>query len=158
MSAPAGPLSARRPLLLYATLSAGMEFPPSDFETPADMVQRYMAITGDASPLYFDPDAAAAAGLPGPIVPPGLAAVWARKAYLSAAEMPPGGVIASLRAEHLAPVLVGRTLRLTARITELDRAHPRRKVVITATASDDSTLAGRVTISARWSEVDVDDR
>jgi acyl dehydratase len=158
MSASAGPVSARRPLLLYATLSAGMEFPSSDFETSTDMVERYMSITGDASPLYFDPAAAAAAGLSGPIVPPGLAAVWARKAYLSSADMPPGGVIASLRAEHLAPVLVGRTLRLTARVTELDRTHPRRKVVITAAASDNGTLAGRVTISARWSEVDVDER
>ena len=141
----------RRPPLRFSDLAPGRELGPIPFETSSRLVERYVAITGNDDPLFRDAAAARAAGLAGPVLPPGLAGVWARQSYLGSHRMLPGGVMAGQDVELLAAALVGAPLRLAARVAAVDPADPRRRVVLHCTARDPAgVLVGRVSIDARW--------
>jgi acyl dehydratase len=151
-------LSADMPPLRFRDLYVGRIFGPTRFATSRELVERFIAITGDANPLYTDPTASRRAGFPGPVLPPGLAGIWARTAYLSEHRMLPGGVMAGEDIELLAPAVVGATLILRAEVEHLEPEHPRRRVVLRSEAYSADQLVGRVRIDARWppDEEDID--
>jgi acyl dehydratase len=139
------------PPLPFSALQQGRTFAPQPFAVTPQLVAAFRALTGDDHPLYHDATAAQAAGLPGPVMPPGLAGVWARRAYLARHRMLPGGVMAGQDLTFRAAVPVGATLTLGAEVAERDPDDPRRRVLLACHAAD---AAGRpvaeVRIDARW--------
>lgn len=149
------PAADRLPPLPYASLYAGREFDTQPFAVTPELVRAYVALTGDDNPLYSDARAARAAGLDGPVMPPGLAGVWARRSYLARNRMLPGGVMAGQQLAFTAAVPVGETLTLSARVVEHEPDDPRRRVLLACEAHTAAgTRAGAVTIDARWPEGD----
>jgi acyl dehydratase len=138
------------PLLEFASLHPGRKFGPSRFQVGAELVAEFIALTGDDNPIYRDDAAARTAGLEGPIVPPGLAGVWARLAYATGYKLPPGGVMAAQRYRILAPIPVGKVLTLDAEVLEADLHDPKRRVVLGCRARDGERVVGTVEIDARW--------
>ncbi|HZQ26227.1 MAG TPA: MaoC family dehydratase [Acidimicrobiales bacterium] len=137
--------------LTFASLHPGRTLGPGPFPVTAGLVSAYVDITGDANPIYTDDGAARAAGFDGPVMPPGLAGVWARRSYLTEHRMLPGGVMAGQNVELYLPVSVGSELSLTAVIGEVDEEGDRRRVLLDCSAMDEAgRLAGRVEIDARW--------
>lgn len=92
---------------------------------PQDAVTAYVASSGDDNPIHIDAAAAHAAGLEGVTLPgmlimgqiPRLLAVWDAPHRL-----------VDLHTQFLAPVLVGRALRLTGRVVAL-RSAPARAIL-----------------------------
>ena len=135
----------------FAELVEGWRRGPAAFPTSADLVRRYAAITGDDNPLFRDPEAARQGGFPGPVLPPGLAGVWARRAYIGDRPMLPGGVMAGQDLAFRAAHPVGAPLALSARVVRQDPADPKRRVLLACEARDpDGRLVAEVTIDARW--------
>lgn len=146
------------PPLRFRDLHAGMRLGPSTHIVGPDEVAAYVAVTGDDNPMYRDAAAARAAGLNGPIVPPGLVGVWARSAYLAHHRMLPGGVMAGQDIELFGPVPVGTPVELLAEVEVVDLGHPRRRVVLRSEAHGPSGLVARVRIDARWPSDDGKDK
>jgi acyl dehydratase len=120
-----------------------------------DLVAGYIGVTGDDNPLYTDADAARAAGFDGPVVPPGLAGVWARRAYLGHHRMLPGGVMAGQDIEFSSPAAVGQPLLIAATVVAAAPDDPKRRVVLHCSARNESRdLVAQVRIDARWPEGD----
>jgi acyl dehydratase len=143
--------AVEKPLLTLSTMEPGLAFTPQSVKLDADFVASFSELTGDDSPLYSDPEAARAAGLPGPVVPPGLAGVWARQSYLGAHRMPPGGVMAGQTLTFKAPIPVGAEVVISARVDEFDPEDPRHKVVLACQAADPAgEQLATVRIDARW--------
>jgi acyl dehydratase len=94
-------------MLTLTELSVGMRFRPYIVRCDHALVQAYCSILGLTNPIYVDESAARDATLPGRIVPPGLAAVIARNAYLQDRAMPAGGVLTSHSLTIEKPLLVG---------------------------------------------------
>lgn len=141
------------PPLPFAALEQGMEFAPQRFVVTEEIVSEYIELTGDDNPIYHDAAAARAAGLAGPVMPPGLAGVWARRSYLARHRMLPGGVMAGQHLDFTAAVTVGETLTLSAVVAEYDARDPKRRVLLDCRARRaDGSPAGRVRIDARWPE------
>ena len=107
-------------------IEAGMEPAPPDWPKTRDEIRaqnfgpfdrdalaRYAAVSGDDNPLHFDPDAARAAGLAGPLVHgmlmlscfEPLIMRWRRDLF-----------IARLSGKFLRPVLTGEGIRLSGRV------------------------------------------
>jgi len=147
------PAADSLPPLPFSSLYAGRRFDEQPFTITPELVRAYAALTGDDHPLYRDADAAQAAGLPAPAMPPGLAGVWARRSYLARHRMLPGGVMAGQRLAFEAPVAISSTLTLTARVAEHAPEDPRRRVLLACEARTPAgQRAGRVEIDARWPE------
>jgi acyl dehydratase len=83
----------------------------------ADWVARYAAASLDANPIHTDPDAAAAVGLPGPVVH-GMLFVGQFEALL--ARWHPAWRITKLEAKFLRPVPVGEAVLVTGRLLRSD--------------------------------------
>lgn len=141
------------PPLPFSEMPAGRTFAAQPFAITPALVGGYMELTGDENAIYVDGAAARAVGLDGPVMPPGLAGVWARRSYLAEHRMLPGGVMAGQELRFTAPVAVGETLTLGARVVERDASDPRRRVLLECTATaPGGDPAGRVRIDARWPE------
>jgi acyl dehydratase len=139
------------PPLTYSSLARGHRFAPTQFVVTEQLVREFSAITNDANPLYHDRGAARRSGLPGPVMPPGLTGVWARRAYLGRNRMLPGGVMAGQTYELRAPVPIGTALLLEAEVIDIDPDDPRRRVVLSCAASAAGIgSVGAVQIDARW--------
>lgn len=148
---PPHPANGSLPPLRFADLHVGMTFAPQTLAVTSALVDGFAELTGDDNPLYRDAETARAAGLPGPVMPPGLAGVWARRSYLARHRMLPGGVMAGQELRFIAPVTVGTALTLGARVLEHDASDPKRRVLLECTAAGhDGDLAGQVRIDARW--------
>lgn len=139
-----------RPLLPYSDFDGGRAFAPVEFDASPELVAEFVAATGDDNPLYTDPDAARAAGFEGPVLPPGLAGVWARLAYASRNRLPAGGVMAAQDYRLEEPIAVGSTLMLDAEALPVDLDDPKRRVTIECRARFGDAVVGAVTIDARW--------
>jgi acyl dehydratase len=143
------------PPLPFAALSVGHEFAAQQFAVTHELVRAYVTLTGDDNPLYLDDRVARAAGLPGAVMPPGLAGIWARRSYLARHRMLPGGVMAGQSLEFTASVVVGEALTLSATVAAHDPSDPKRRVLLDCRARRQNGVeAGRVQIDARWPDGD----
>jgi hypothetical protein len=130
---------AELPLLLYEDLEVGRTFRPLRFTVTRELVDEYVAIVGDDNSLYER------------FAPPGLWGVWGRQAYLQDHEMPGGGVLAGEELVFVRPLEVGRSLEVTAAVTDLYERKGRPNVLLEMTARDeDGGVAGVVRITAIW--------
>ena len=73
-----------------------------------EQVVRYMAVTWNITPIFFDAEAARAAGLPGTLIPGPLKLALLAEAVLAWAG--PGALLESIRAAHRRPDTPGRPL------------------------------------------------
>ncbi|HEX4307696.1 MAG TPA: MaoC family dehydratase [Solirubrobacterales bacterium] len=142
--------AADRPLLPFSEFDGGRAFAPVEFASSPELVAEFVAATGDDNPLYSDPDAARAAGFESPVLPPGLAGVWARLAYASRHRLPAGGVMAAQDYRLERPIAVGSKLELDAEALPVDLEDPKRRVTIECRARFGDAVVGEVTIDARW--------
>jgi acyl dehydratase len=85
----------------------------------ADWVARYAAASLDANPIHTDPDAAAAVGLPGPVVH-GMLFVGQFESLL--ARWRPDWRVTKLDAKFLRPVPLGEEVLLTGRLMRSEGA------------------------------------
>jgi acyl dehydratase len=143
---------AEKPELLYDDLALGRRFAEFRYEITPELVQAFVAATGDGNPVYTDGQAAASLGLDAPVAPPGLAGIWGRQAYLEEHRMPPGGILAGQDMVFSRPVAVGDTLRIQAEVTRRWERKGRRFVTITSTACAASSgeVCGVVRVTAIW--------
>lgn len=154
---PARQSSGELPPLRFDEMLVGREFKPQSLKVTEELVDRFILLTGDDNPLYRDAEAARLAALPGPVMPPGLAGVWARRSYLASHRMLPGGVMAGQELQFTAPLLVGDDLVLGARVLERDESDPKRRVLLECAAiGPHDELVGKVRIDARWPEDELD--
>ena len=142
---------AERPELLYDDLVPGRRFPEFRYELTPDLVEAFVAATGDDNPVYTDGGAAREVGLDRPAAPPGLAGIWGRQAYLQGHRMPPGGILAGQDMLFSRPGAGGDALRIQAEVTRRWERKGRRFVTIESTARD---AAGQecatVRVTAIW--------
>ena len=138
---------AEQPELLYDDLVLGRRFREFRYELTPDLVEAFVAATGDDNPAYT----AAEFGLEWPAAPPGLAGIWGRQAYLQDHRMPPGGILAGQDMVFSRPVAVGDTLLIQAEVTRRWERKGRRFVTIESTARN---AAGQqcaiVRVTAIW--------
>jgi len=106
------------PELLYQDLPLGKEFPVLAYPVTRELVDRFIAATGDDHPLYRDEVSCKAQGLAACLAPTGLAGIFGRLSYLQQHRMPPGGILARQEMVFLHPFYVGETLQVRARVTE----------------------------------------
>jgi acyl dehydratase len=145
--------AAQLPPLRLADLHVGRRFGPDAVVVTPAMVAEYTRITGDDHRLYCDAEAAQSAGLVGPMVPFGFLAVLARRSYLGANRMLPGGVMAGQDITFGVPGVVGRPLTVSAEVVSMEVMPKRRAVVLDCRVQDEGgQIVGRVVIDARWPE------
>jgi len=106
------------PELVFADLPAGRTFRPLEIAVTADLVREFMEVVGDHNPLYWDEKSVPQALTGSLMAPPGLAAIYARLAYLQDYRMPSGGVLAKQEFEFHHPLRIGDTLRVKAKVME----------------------------------------
>ena len=130
-------------LLTYASLAEGRRFPSRLLPATAELVAEYVAVTGDDDRAFRGDDA---------VVPPGLAGVWARLAYVEGRRMPAGGFMARQAVHLLGPAAVGTDLKLAALVARRgDEA--KREVTLECSVADSTGVPVlRSTIDARWGE------
>jgi acyl dehydratase len=139
-------------------IEAGMEPAPPDWPRVGDEIRaqsfgpfarealaRYAAVSGDDNPLHLDPNAARAAGLPGPPVHgmlilscfEPLIVRWRRDLF-----------IARLSGKFLRPVLAGEGIRVSGRVMRR-REVPRPELILRLTAraqNNDLAIVGEATV------------
>jgi acyl dehydratase len=123
-----------KPHLLLRDLDLGREFNPLAFPITDALVHAFCQATGEANPLFFDADAARAAGFDRRVAPPGLAGIFGRQAYLRDYAMPPGGVLAGQSIDFHGPAFVGDTLDVRAKVVTRDEQKGRPRVTIQSVA------------------------
>lgn len=137
MSQPAEEL----PLLTYEQLLVGRTFSARTLLVTPELIDSYVAVTGDDDPAYRGSQA---------LVPPGLAGVWARLAYADGYRLPPGGFMASQDLFLFGAARVGEALMLSAEVVargDVDK----RQLTIECRARDAAGDAiGGSRIEARW--------
>ncbi len=109
---------ATKPELVFADLPVGRVFRPLEYAVTKDLVQDFMEVVGDRHPLYWDEKLTQQAPPRSLMAPPGLAAIYARLAYLQDYRMPSGGVLAKQEFEFHHPIGIGDTLLVKAKVTE----------------------------------------
>jgi acyl dehydratase len=130
-------------------IEAGVELPPPDWPRSGDEIRaqsfgpfageavaRYAAVSGDDNPLHLDPNAARAAGLPGPPVHGML--------ILACCDL----FIARLSGKFLRPVLAGEGIRLSGRVVRR-RDVPRPELTLRLVAraqNNDLAILGEATV------------
>jgi hypothetical protein len=124
--------------LTFAAAVAIGEFAEQLFDVTADDVAAYRAVTGDTSPLYER------------YVPPGFAGIFARQSWLSEHRMPGGGILLRHDIRWLRPALVGRPLRIRARVVGAERSDGNQTLTLETTAHQDDELVALVQVTARW--------
>ena len=110
--------TATKPELVFADLPAGRAFRPLEHAVTKDLVQEFMEVVGDHHPLYWDEKLAQQSPTRSLMAPPGLAAIYARLAYLQDYNMPSGGVLAKQEFEFHHPIHIGDTLQVKAKVAE----------------------------------------
>jgi acyl dehydratase len=139
-------------------IEAGMEPAPPDWPRAGDEIRaqsfgpfvrealaRYAAVSGDDNPLHLDPNAARAAGLPGPPVHgmlilscfEPLIVRWRRDLF-----------IARLSGKFLRPVLAGEGIRVSGRVVRR-RDVPRPELTLRLIAraqNNDLAILGEATV------------
>lgn len=101
----------------YASLREGDELAPFECAPDLGQVIRFCAINWTFPPFFYDPQAAAAAGFPGTIVPGPLKLGLIYRAvdeWLGAA-----GFVRHVRAAHRRPDLTGRPLVVSGRVARV---------------------------------------
>ena len=122
-----------------AALEKGHEFPPASFDLSEEWVDAYVASVGDE----------AIGALDGGFVPPMAVAALAIRALLEQASLPPGTLHVGQELAFTAPVRLGETLTVAARIASRGkRAGWALIAVELRVAGDDGTvMTGRATLS-----------
>jgi acyl dehydratase len=123
-----------KPPLLLRDIFVGRDFNPLFFRITRDLVEKFCDAVGEKNPIFRDAKAAAAAGYPACVAPPGLAGVFGRQAYLLDYSMPPGGVLAEQTIEFHGPALVGDILEVKASVVEIEERKGRHRVTIQSNA------------------------
>jgi acyl dehydratase len=130
--------SQELPELTFDVAVAKGEFAEQVFEVSEDDVAAYRAVTGDDSPLYER------------YIPPGFAGIFARQSWLSEHRMPGGGVLLRHDIRWLRPALVGRPLRIRARVADAKQEGDKRTLTLETTAHQDDLPVALVRVTARW--------
>lgn len=102
----------------------GHEFPPFDVTVTMERVIRYCGLSWNFPPFFYDPEAARAQGMPGPLVPGPL-----KLGLLYAAVehwVGERGWVTDVRAAHRRPDLVGARLRIVGRVARTYEQEGRR--------------------------------
>ena len=122
-----------------AALEKGHEFPPASFDLSEEWVDAYVASVGDE----------AIGALDGGFVPPMAVAALAIRALLEQASLPPGTLHVGQELAFTAPVRLGETLTVAARIASRGkRAGWALIAVELRVAGDDrAVMTGRATLS-----------
>lgn len=95
--------------------------------TPSlEQVIRYCAITWNITPIFFDPEAARASGLPGTIIPGPLKLSLLADAVLAWAG--PGALLESIRAAHRRPDVPGVPLLIGGSVVRAEEAESGRRL------------------------------
>ena len=139
------------PELLYEDLQLGKEFPVFEYPITEELVDKFIAATGDENPLYKDEALCKKQGLASRLAPAGLAGIFGRLSYLQHHRMPPGGILARQEMEFLGPFYVGETLRVCARVTERYLKKDKNYVTIESEAQrPDGEKVVVVRVTAIW--------
>jgi acyl dehydratase len=95
----------------------GRELPPFEVAATMERVIRYCGLSWNFPPFFYDPEAARAQGMPGPLVPGPL-----KLGLLYAAVehwLQGQGWVRDVRAAHRRPDLVGTKLRIVGRVARV---------------------------------------
>lgn len=140
-----------KPPLLLRDLHVGRDFNPLPFAITRDLVEKFCNSVEETNPIFRDAKAAAAAGYPACVAPPGLAGVFGRQAYLRDYSMPPGGVLAGQTIEFHEPAFVGETLEVKASVVGIEERKGRHRVTIRSKAHrPNGQLVATVSVVAIW--------
>lgn len=101
----------------FAGLHEGDLVAETEFRPDLQMLVRYCGLLWFAPPIFFDLEAARAAGLPGPIVPGPLKAGLACEAIER--WLGDGGWVCHVRAAHRRPSILGQAIRSRCVVTRL---------------------------------------
>lgn len=127
------------PELTFEIASATDTFPAYSMTYGPGEIAMYSEATGDHRAEYAE------------IVPPGMAAIFGRDAYLRQHRMPGGGVLLGQDIQWFGPAKVGMEMTIQARVV---RAHEdergRRSVLFVTTASQQGRVVAQVRINAGW--------
>lgn len=104
--------------LTAATAAPGTEIPPLTRTVSQEQVRAYAEAAGDPNPIHTDPDIARAFGFPAPIAHGMLNLAIATEAVARWA----GGFdrVASIAVRFSKPLIVGDTITVSGRVTEVD--------------------------------------
>jgi acyl dehydratase len=95
--------------------------------TPSlEQVIRYCGVTWNFTPIFFDPEAARAGGLPGTIIPGPLKLSLLADAVLAWAG--PGALLESIRAAHRRPDVPGVPLLIGGSVARVERSDSSRRL------------------------------
>ena len=122
--------------LTYNKLEVGKRFAERDFVVEPEAVRRFKQATQDPTPDDG-------------VAPTGLAAVFARLAYLKEYHMPGGGVLARESLAFHGPFVIGETLRLQAEVAEkyVRRERPYATIAVKALDPRNSVVCtGSITL------------
>jgi acyl dehydratase len=112
------------------TSAAGKTFPSYEFHVERGKIREFAAAVGDPNPVYRDPAAAAAAGLPGIPAPPTLLRTFLYEPQTSAEALGVKDwsfiVHGEQEFEYFAPVVAGDVLTGTQRILSVTEKESRR--------------------------------
>jgi len=141
-----------KPELIFSDLAVGRTFRPLEYPITQELVKGFMETVGDRHPLYWDEAFALKSSLGSPIVPPGLAAIYARLSYLQDYTMPSGGVLAKQEFEFLRPIWVGDTLKVEAKVVEsyLDEKERKRVTFFIQAENPKAEVVCKIRLYAIW--------
>lgn len=109
---------------------AGKSFPPYEFHVERGKIREFADALGDPNPVYRDPQAAAAAGLPGIPAPPTLLRtfLYETRASVEALKVADWSYIVhgEQEFEYLAPIVAGDVLTGQDRIVSITEKESRR--------------------------------
>lgn len=141
-----------KPELVFADLPPGRTFRPLKYIISAELVRDYMQTVGDYHPLYNDREVAKKYGLKSPIAPPGLAAIYARLAYLQDYTMPSGGILVKQEFEFHEPAYIGDILEIKAQVKESyqDEKGRKRVTFFIEGRNKEGKLVSTIHLAAIW--------
>ncbi|MCC7364091.1 MAG: hypothetical protein IT303_06935 [Dehalococcoidia bacterium] len=133
-----------------AALEEGDALPVLDITPGMDLVIRYCGLTGGLTNIFYDAEAAHAAGMPGPIVP-GQLKTWllyrALDTWLGGA-----GFVRHVRTTHRRPDLTGRPMSIAGTVARIGEEGGQRLVdieIVVVGSEGQPTVNGFGTVQLR---------
>lgn len=132
-------MSSGPPELTFETATRLREFREHTIRFGPDDVTRYVTATGDDNPAYAQ------------VVPPAMAAIFGRQAYLVDHRMPGGGVLLGQQIQWFHPARLNEDLVVKAVVEDAEvDATGRRKITFVITALQAGRKVCEIRIEAGW--------